>query len=110
MFNIIFENDVLAVKKLIEERRYDENDITEKVKEIISNVRINGDKALREYSKKFDGVDIKEFLVSEEEIEEAYSEVDEKVICALKESKENIESYHMLQKNRGYLYSKDLGV
>ena len=35
MFNIIFENDVLAVKKLIEERRYDENDITEKVKEII---------------------------------------------------------------------------
>ena len=28
MFNIIFENDVLAVKKLIEERRYDENDIT----------------------------------------------------------------------------------
>ena len=110
MFNIIFENDVLAVKKLIEERRYDEKDITEKVKEIITNVRINGDKALREYSKKFDGVDIKEFLVSEEEIEEAYSEVDEKVICALKESKENIESYHMLQKNRGYLYSKDLGV
>lgn len=84
MFNIIFENDVLAVKKLIEERRYDENDITEKVKEIISNVRINGDKALREYSKKFDVVDIKEFLVSKEEIEEAYSEVDEEVICALK--------------------------
>ena len=44
MFNIIFENDVLAVKKLIEERRYDENDITEKVKEIIksgsNNIRI----------------------------------------------------------------------
>ena len=36
MFNIIFENDVLAVKKLIEERRYDENDITEKEKEILS--------------------------------------------------------------------------
>ncbi len=47
MFNIIFENDVLAVKKLIEERRYDENDITEKVKEIISNVRINGDKRFK---------------------------------------------------------------
>ena len=74
MFNIIFQNDVLAVKKLIEERRYDDkNDITEKVKEIVSNVRVNGDKALREYSKKFDGVDIKNFLVSNKEIEKAYS-------------------------------------
>ncbi|MCQ2969568.1 MAG: histidinol dehydrogenase, partial [Clostridium sp.] len=87
-----------------------ENYITEKVKEIITNVRINGDKALRYYSIKFEDVDLMKFSVSKDEIEEAYSLVDEKIICALKASKENIESYHMLQRNRGYLYSKDLGV
>lgn len=111
MLDIIFEQDALKVKELIEKRRDDDlNDITEVVKDIISHVKKYGDEALKRYSMKFDGVVIEDFLVSEEEIEEAYKLVDNDVISALCESKKNIEDYHILQKSRGYLYSKSEGI
>ena len=52
------------------------------VNDIIENVRANKDKALFEYTEKFDGVKITEetFKVTDEEIEEAYTKVDEHLI------------------------------
>ena len=50
----------------------------EAVDEIISNVRENGDKAVFEYTKRFDGFDVNEknIIVSDDEISKAYDEVD----------------------------------
>ena len=51
------------------------------VNDIIENVKTNKDKALFEYTEKFDGVKITEetFKVTEEEIKEAYTKVDERL-------------------------------
>ncbi|MEM4237996.1 MAG: histidinol dehydrogenase [Candidatus Nitrosocaldaceae archaeon] len=60
------------------------------VKEIIDNVIKDGDKALLEYSKKFENVLLDSLLVSKEEISDAYSKVSEKEIEALKEMKRRV--------------------
>ena len=54
--------------------------VSETVSEIIANVRKNKDKALIYYAEKFDGAKLSSLLVSEEEINEAFSEVDNEFI------------------------------
>ena len=62
------------------------------VNDIIENVRANKDKALFEYTEKFDGVKITEetFKVTDEEIEEAYTKVDEHLIEIIRKALVNI--------------------
>ena len=67
------------------------------VNDIIENVRANKDKALFEYTEKFDGVKITEetFKVTDEEIEEAYTKVDERLIEIIRKALVNIRDYHL---------------
>ena len=53
------------------------------VKSILLDVEKRGDEALREYTLNFDGVNINNFLVNQEEIVEAYENVDTELIEAL---------------------------
>lgn len=85
-------------------------EIEQRVKEILNVIRNNGDKALINYTKEFDKVNLKNIEVLNEEIEEAFNSVNKEFIEILKESKENIEGYHNQQKQKGYIYTKDLGV
>lgn len=80
------------------------------VREIIENVRRNGDSALREYTKKFDGVDVDDFLVGDDEIEEALSSIDEEFLSVLKKAKDRIYDYHRRQKREGYIVSENEGI
>ena len=73
------------------------DEVKDTVEEIIRNVRENGDKALREYTLKFDKQDIKDFAVSREEIEAAYDKVDQKTVDELENAAFNIERFHKLQ-------------
>mgnify|MGYP003232316831 CR=1 FL=1 len=65
------------------------------VNEILENVKKNKDKALFEYTKKFDGVDIttKTFRVTKEEIKEAYTKVDEHLIEVIRKAIVNIKYF-----------------
>ena len=54
------------------------------VTDIIANVRANKDKALYEYSKKFDKVDLKSLEVSNEEIDEAFELADKEFVEVIK--------------------------
>lgn len=67
-----------------------------KVKEIIEDVKKRGDKALIEFTKKFDGVELEKIRVADSEIDDAYDEVDDELIDALELAKENIEKFHMI--------------
>ena len=80
------------------------------VSEIIANVRKNGDKALFEYCEKFDKATLTSLLVTEEEIEEAFSLVDEKFIEILKKAKENITLFHEKQKRNSFIINESEGV
>ena len=55
-------------------------DVADIVTDIIDNVRKKGDKALFEYSEKFDKANLTSLEVTEEEIEEAFSLVEPRFI------------------------------
>ena len=69
------------------------------VRDILSNIRDRGDEALFDYTSRFDRVELTEdtVLVTEEEIERAYSEVDSKLVESLRRAKDNILAYHLRQ-------------
>lgn len=82
-------------------------DIQEKTIEIIENVRKNGDKALFEYGKKFDGVELETLLVSEKEIEEAFNSMDKEFLETIKKCAENIENFHKNQIQKGFMVEEE---
>lgn len=79
------------------------------VKEIIENVKLNGDKALKEYTRRFDGVELTSLEVSELEIKEAFAAVSKDFIGVLNRSLENIKKFHSMQLRRGFEY-RDGGI
>ncbi|MDF9825638.1 histidinol dehydrogenase [Breznakia sp. PF5-3] len=85
-------------------------EVTASVLAILQDVKNKGDEALKSYTEKFDKVSIDCLLVSEEEMEDAYSQVDEEFISILKQAKQNIEEYHNLQLTDGYEIQKEDGV
>lgn len=73
-------------------------DIVEAVKSIVNDVRANGDKAVVKYSKAFDGVDLTEGVrVSDEEIADAYEQIDARLLEALQTAASNIKTFHERQ-------------
>jgi histidinol dehydrogenase len=85
-------------------------EIEQRVKAIINAVRDQGDKSLKSFTKEFDKVDLDSIEVSAQEIEEGFNSVDKDFVEILEESKKNIEGYHKNQIQKGYIYTKDLGV
>ena len=82
------------------------------VNEILSNVKENGDKAIFDYTKKFDGADInaENILVTKEEIQEAYDSLEIKeLVDIIRKSLNNIKVYHEKQKQYSWFDSKPDG-
>ncbi|MEG2338907.1 MAG: histidinol dehydrogenase, partial [Clostridium sp.] len=77
--------------------------IDEIVNSIICDVRKNGDKALIEYTEKFDKVKLSSLRVSEEEVNEALNIVGEDFVNILKKAKNNIYSYHEKQVEKSWI-------
>ena len=91
-------NDIVNIVRNTLQRHNDKIENTmETVKGVIDEVRLHKDKALRAYTQKFDGVDIDDFKVSEDEIQSGFDAVDSGFIAILNEAKENIQAYHEKQ-------------
>lgn len=103
-------NKQKLITELKERCEETEQEIVVSVKGILSKVKEEGDKALIEFTKNFDKVDLTSLEVSEEELEQCFEKVEENFIQALKEAKVNIEAYHEKQKANGFLLTKDKGV
>ena len=113
MINIIKadgKNEVEFLAKIEERSRNTNNDVTAVVTEIINNVRENGDKAVKEYTIKFDGKAPESFEVSKDEIMSAVAECEPEFIVTLKEAADNIRDFHSRQKQQSWLTTKDNGV
>lgn len=82
------------------------------VGEILSNVRANKDAALFKYTKDFDKADINAYniVVTKEEIEEAYTKVDPKLVNVIRKALKNIKEYHEKQKQYSWFDSKPDGT
>lgn len=85
------------IKKAKERTAEDNRQLRNTVSDIIDNVCQNGDQALRDYSKKFDGFLRDSFRVSREEIDAAYGQMTPEEIADLKEAKGSIEAFAKAQ-------------
>lgn len=87
-----------------------EADVSIKVAEILKNVKENGDRAVLQYTRAFDSLNVEKLAVSQEEIAEAYKNVDSEFVEALKTAKENITEFHEKQKGKSWLMTREKGV
>ena len=82
-------------------------DVSGIVRDIIDNVKANGDKALYEYCEKFDKAKLSSLEVSTEEIDEAFAAVEPQFIEILKEAAENIRTFHKQQVRQSFILNGD---
>lgn len=83
-----------------------------RVQEILDTVREKQDEAVFDYTKKFDGADINpgNILVTEEEVREAYAQMDENLLRIVRRALANIEAYHQKQMQYSWFDSKPDGT
>ncbi len=100
------------LSKLIPQRSTELDSIRDSVSEIINEVKLNGDKAIIDFTKKFDGVELNksEIQVSEEEINEAYNIIDKELLEALRYAKSNLIKFHEAQKRDDWTIEIEKGV
>lgn len=82
------------------------------VSEILNEVKEKGDEALFAFTKKFDKADIsaENIVVTKEEIEEAYSLVEDSLIEVMKKSLANIRDFHEKQLRNSWIETREDGV
>lgn len=104
-------SDELEFFKELDKRHGETNKkVTEAVSEIIENVRENGDKAVKEYTLKFDGSLPEYYEVPRDVINDALDEADEDYVNALLNAMENIADFHNRQRQQGFINAKENGV
>ncbi len=79
---------------------------------ILADVKEKGDAAVFDYTKRFDGADINagNIVVTKEEIDEAYSLVDEQLVDVIRKALVNIRDYHAKQKQYSWFDSTPNGT
>lgn len=92
------------LKSLMNRSQLDYTKQLREVDEIINNVKKSGDSALFEYAEKFDNVDLSKsgLEVSEQEINEAYTMLDDETMAIIKRAAENIRTFHKNQLREGF--------
>ena len=85
---------------------------TETVQEIVDKVKVEGDRAVFDYTRKFDKAQInaENIRVTEAEIKEAMEEVDPHLLEVMKKSMENIRRYHEKQRRNSWFDSQPDGT
>ena len=95
----VFINPLQELWKTILERpAFDSKSLENIVTPILLDVKLNGDVAIKKYAAKFDGIELTELKVSEEEIMAAVALVDNELKVAIDLAKNNITKFHAAQK------------
>ena len=84
--------------EIIQRPVIDSTSLKKTVKKILKQVKDKGDRAVSRYTKEFDGVRLKNFNVTNEEIIAAAQLVTEELKLAIQQAKKNIEEFHTAQK------------
>ena len=106
--NLTKENTNNLLEKLLKRSPTNYDSYEKDVKAIINNVKDNGDKALFDYTLQFDKANINadNIVVTTEELEEAYKEVDPKLIEVIRKCLAKIKAFHEKQlQNSWFDYS-----
>lgn len=83
--------------ELIQRPELDNLSLTEMVGNVLKDIRVNGDKAVRNYTAKFDGVVLDEIFVSEQEFKDAENALTPELKAAIQQAAQNIQTFHRHQ-------------
>ena len=97
-------------KEEIFSRVVPEVDVSAIVADILEDVRNNGDKALLRYCKKFDKADLDTLEVTQQEIDQAFAQVEPEFLDVLRQAAENIRTFHSRQVRNSFILSEKPGV
>jgi len=84
--------------------------VEQTVRDILARVRAEGDAAVRDYTRRFDGAEPKAFRVGPDELERAVAYLDPAVKDVWIEAASNIERFHQRQKEDSQLQFSDDGT
>ena len=84
--------------------------VTDKVADILRNVKERGDEALREYTAKFDHATPESLTVTPEEMQEALAATDPDFIRILERAAANIRKFHSRQVRTSFIINDEDGV
>ena len=84
-------------QEIVKRPLFENSSLEKTVKKILDKVKDKGDKAVRKYTKDFDGVKLKKLTVSEKEIKTAENLLSQELKDAIKQAKSNIEKFHSSQ-------------
>lgn len=113
MINTVFadgKSEEILISQLKERSGEVDKAVTAAVSEILENVKKNGDKAVCEYTVKFDGKAPEKSEISKEEIDAAVEQCDKFFLESLKKAALNIKDFHARQKQQSWLTTKENGV
>jgi len=88
-------------------------DVANTVEEIINTIRSKGDKALIDYSIKFDSVKAKsmtDLMISQEELEKSFNDLNTEQKNAMTIAAERVKSYHLKQNQQTWSYTENDGT
>lgn len=105
----IITNKQQVIDEVLNRSQFELEEVNKKVKDVLDNIKKNGDKALFEYTEKFDGVKLDNLKVSENEIEEAYNSLDKELIKSLEDAHNNIEKFHKNQVQKSFITNDEEG-
>lgn len=97
-------------KKIVERPHLDVSQLNAIVKNVLDDIRANGDKAVMTYEEKFDHVKLSSLAVSEAEIDEAMTLVSEDLLSSLRTAHHNIKVFHEAQRYEGIRVETAPGV
>ena len=98
------------IRRITKRDQAESEDIRKAVEAILADIEQRGDAAVREYTKRFDGVDLDSFLVSPEEIDHAVDIVGPDFMAILEEATANIRAYHERQVEKTWIDTFRPGV
>ena len=98
------------VNELIKRSQSDVNQVLKTVTDIINDVKEGKDEAVKSYTEKFDGVLVEDLKVTEKEIEEAYKNLDKKLLDSLESAASNIEKFHTAQIPKDWMMEVRPGI
>lgn len=105
---LTFEN--LTPEQIINRDIRAEENVNAAVDAVLEAVKAHGDEAVRDYTRRFDGVEMDSFRVSEEEIEAAWNQVDEDFRQTLSLAAENIKHFHQQQVHKDFVLTDQPGI
>ena len=94
MINVTRYPDRKEWQEIIKRPVFEKASLEKTVKKILERVKAKGDKAVRKYTKEFDGVKLKKIAVSEKEIKAGENLISQELKDAIQQAKSNIEKFH----------------